>query len=188
MIFDKQYRDIRRTRKIMKIIDLPTAGNVIDISCGGGRLLKSIENKNTTLKLFGIDITPGFLALHPELSQIKFFTAEASQIPFPNNTFDLTICSLSIHHYKNLTAVLEEIKRVTKTNGHIYLIDIIPNKSWSQKIYNFIKCHEPYHFEKFYSITELTKLIFTSKLTIIDKYTISYLPRIQAFKLTVKST
>lgn len=184
MIFDKKYRDISRTRKIYKILQLPSHGKVIDISCGGGRLLKTIENHNSDLELIGADITPGFLATHPELSDITFITAEVNSIPYPDQTFDTSICSLSLHHYKNISKVLSEIARITKNDGQIYLIDIVPGNRLSQKFYNFIKCHEPYHFEKFYSKFEIEKLVKPFGLLINRQSNISKIPRVVAFQLT----
>lgn len=184
MIFDKQYRDIRRTRKIFKSLQLPEQGKVIDVSCGGGRLLKTIENHHPNLNLVGADITPGFLATHPELSKISFITAEASSIPFPDETFNVSVCSLSLHHYKYIEEVLKEITRLTKNNGYIYLIDIFPSNNWSQKFYNLIKCHEPYHFEKFYTIAELEQLIQPLNFKIINQFDISRIPRVVSLQLT----
>lgn len=184
MLFDKQYRDIRRTRKIFKTLKLPKQGRVIDISCGGGRLLKTIENHHPNLNLVGADITPGFLATHPELSKISFITAEASSIPCPDGTFDVSVCSLSLHHYKYIEEVLKEISRLTKNNGYIYLIDIFPSNNWSQKFYNLIKCHEPYHFEKFYTVAEIKQLIKPLGLNIINQFNISGTPRIVSLQLT----
>lgn len=184
MIFDKKYRDIRRTRKIFRTLRLPEKGKVIDISCGGGRLLKTIENHYPNLELIGVDVTPGFLATHPELSKISFITAEADSTPFPNETFNISICSLSLHHYKNISGVLKEISRITKNNGLIYLTDIIPKNNWSQKFYNFIRCREPYHFEKFYTIEEIKQLTQPFGLKIINQFNISTIPRVASLQLT----
>jgi ubiquinone/menaquinone biosynthesis C-methylase UbiE len=183
MILTRQYRDIRRTRKVYKILQLPQEGKIIDISCGGGRLLKKIENNHPRLELYGVDVTPGFLALHPELSKIKFTTATADQIPFSNNNFDITICSLSLHHYKNIQAVLTEIKRITKQGGQIYLIDIFPKNKWSQSLYNFVRCHEQYHFEKFYTLIELRSLLNRIDLKITQTVLILNMPRVVATKI-----
>ncbi len=188
MFLDRKYRDIRRTRKIYKTLHLPENGNLIDVSCGGGRLLKTIENNHPNLKLFGVDITPGFLAMHPELSNITFAAAEADVLPYENEMFDVAICSLSMHHYKNLVGVLTEIVRVTKANGQIYLIDIIPGSNFSQSIYNFIRCREPYHFEKFYTQENLTTLLKEFGCEIIGYQGVTKIPRVLTLRIRKKPT
>lgn len=182
MIFDRQYRDIHRTRKIFKNLTLPTEGKIIDVSCGGGRLLKTIENSNSKLELFGIDITPGFLALNPKLSNINFLTAEATQLPFPDNTFDVTICSLSMHHYPNVANVLKEMCRVTKPNGSVYITDIMPTNNKTQYLYNKVRCREPYHFEKFYTEDEIESLAKNVSLKLVSKHHVSLFLRLKTLQ------
>jgi ubiquinone/menaquinone biosynthesis C-methylase UbiE len=184
MTFTKKSRDIQRTRKIFSILELPDQGKIIDVSCGGGRLLKKIENTNPNLELYGVDITPGYLAQHPELSNINFQIAEASSLPYPDNNFDVSICSLSIHHYENLSAVLSEIKRVTKPNGFIYLIDFFPKATWSQWLLNLIGCHEPYHFEKFYTQQEIIERATAINLMHHNTLPIYKLPPLVGLKFT----
>lgn len=184
MIFDKKYRDIRRTRKIFKALELPREGKIIDISCGGGRLLKTIENHNGNLELTGVDITPGFLANNPDLSNITFITADSSSIPFPDQSFEVVICSLSLHHYEDLPAVLTEINRIVNNHGQVYLTDIMPSNQISQKLYNLIKCNEPYHFEKFYTEAEIKKLVEPLGFSISKRSNISIIPRVLTIQLT----
>ncbi len=186
MIFDRNYRDIRRTRKVFKALQLPETGKIIDVSCGGGRLLKTIENSNATLELVGVDITPGFLATHPELSHITFVTAEASALPYPDAYFDVAICSMSMHHYKNLAAVLSEMNRVVKNGGQIYLIDMLLQSKWAQYLYNLKGCGEPYHFEKFYTVSEIESLIVPLGFQIQKTYSISHISQVRMLHIQKK--
>lgn len=184
MILNKKSRDIKRTRKIFSILKLPTEGKVLDVSCGGGRLLKTIENSFSNLELSGVDITPGYLALNPELSKINFQTAEATSLPFADNYFNVTICAMSMHHYKDIASALTEIARVTKPGGQIYLIDFITKYFWTQFLLNLIGCYEPYHFEKFYREDELIWFCEAADLHHVTKINISLLPKIQALQFT----
>lgn len=184
MIFDKRNRNIRLTRKIFRAMDLPRSGKIIDVSCGGGRLLKKIENQHPQLELTGADINPGYLAKHPRLSQINFITAQASALPFPNSTFNIVMCSLSVHHYENLSAIINEMKRILNDTGRMYITDITPSNTWSQYLYNLIGCDEPYHFEKYYTENELNSLLSKSGLKIITLTKISSLPRTVVYEIT----
>lgn len=186
MIFDKQQRNIRRTRKIFNTLNLPNTGKVVDVSCGGGRLLKTIENYYPDLDLYGVDVEPGFLAKHSELSDIKFLTADACDLPFEDNSVNVTICAQSLHHYLDAQAVISELTRITKPEGKIYLIDISPKNRWSQYLYNLIGCSEPYHFERFYTQMELEELLKDSDFKIYYGYPIASIPNVVSFELGTK--
>ncbi len=184
MTFNKKTRDEKRDRKIFQTLNLPREGKILDVSCGDGRLLKTIENNFPNLELHGVDITPGYLALNSHLSKINFHTTEVTSLPFEDNHFDVTICALSLHHYKNISDALTQIARVTKPGGQVYLIDFITKYSWTQYLLNLIGCHEPYHFEKFYREDELIELCKNAGLSYESQTPISFLPKIQALQFS----
>ncbi len=176
-------KNIRHIQKVFQALELPKDGKIIDVSCGGGRLLKTIENHYPELDLYGVDVTPGYLARNPDLSNINFFTAEADKLPFEDNTFDVTLCSFSLHHYNNAQSVVNEISRITKSSEIIYLADFSPKNKLSQHIYNMIGCNEPYHFEKYYTKNELEMLLKNINSKIIESFVIQKLPRIVLYKI-----
>ncbi len=153
MFFNRNTRSIKRTNKLLQHINLPNEGSVLDLSCGDGKLLKSIHGLKPHLKLFGIDMSDQNLGTY-----INFQKSQAEAIPFPSKSFDVVICSMSLHHYEHPEKVLIEINRVINTPGVVYILDIMPKNKLSQKIYNLIGCNEPYHFEKFYTVENLKKI------------------------------
>lgn len=57
-------------------------------------------------------------------SQVEFRTADALQLPFDGNAFDLVLAMVVLHHtekrdwdFKNVPRALDEIRRVLKMNG-----------------------------------------------------------------------
>ncbi len=178
MLFDKDVRSQKRNKKLLSLIAIPDTGELLDMSCGDGKLLKSIKRLKPRLKLSGIDISDQELG-----SEINFHKSNAESIPFPDKTFDVIVCSMSLHHYKNLNAILNEIKRVLKTGGILYVLDIFPANQLSQRLYNLIGCREPYHFEKFYTTEEFTKLVEQYNLKLNITTPTGSIPRLRVVEL-----
>ena len=102
---------------------------LLDVGCGTGPmielLLKEFPDKNYT----GIDLTPRMIetAQTKKLAHTKFLVGDSEHLPFPENTFDVVICTNSFHHYPNPQAFINEAARVLKTGGRLILRDYTGN-------------------------------------------------------------
>jgi len=56
--------------------------------------------------------------------RVSFETADAQAMPFPNDYFDGVISYGSLHHWSAPEAVFNEINRVRKPSGMIYVADL----------------------------------------------------------------
>lgn len=103
--------------------------------------------------------------LHPSLARkIKFLVADATRLPFKNESFDVVTCFSTIEHiagYTNRSKALEEIFRVLKKGG--YLAITVPNKwnlfyyLWSKKIQK--RKNSDFGYEYFYTPLSLRKAL-----------------------------
>lgn len=92
----------------------PRGKHILDLGCGfGGYSLALLEQGADVV---GIDLehfhTPGFP---------KRVIADANLIPFHDSAFDVVLCSSLIEHVKNPEFLLNEIVRVLKPAGILYL-------------------------------------------------------------------
>ena len=55
------------------------------------------------------------------LGSLKLITSDATKIPFEDETFDLVVCNHVIEHIYNWAECVNEISRVTKIGGYIYM-------------------------------------------------------------------
>lgn len=106
--------------------------SLLDIGAGSGELLRvcaefSIEKKiNSTL--FGLELNERSAKAISEESKafknIFSVRGNALQLPFADNEFDYTICSLFTHHFsdENIVEILREMKRVS--HRKIFVIDL----------------------------------------------------------------
>lgn len=102
---------------------------ILDIGCGEGFVLKSLELQVNNLNCFAIDIDPNEVA--DAKKNIPFCTVSAGsayQIPFENDFADLIICSEVLEHLETPEVALSEIHRVSNK----YAILTVPNEPiWS---------------------------------------------------------
>lgn len=109
-IFEKinQYADLRNK-------------DVLEIGCGGGRITAMMAGKPETL-----------VAIDPDEKKIKdagvrikgvdFQIGSGEKTSFADNSFDLVIFTLSLHH-QNSRKAIAEAGRVLKENGRIIVVE-----------------------------------------------------------------
>lgn len=97
----------------------PSQGKVLDVGAGGGKLLSELQKKGWQSS--GVDLEPK-AKLQSQKRNINIQIADATKkIPFRTDYFDAVFAVDSLEHMENDWRALEEIKRVTKSGGVIYL-------------------------------------------------------------------
>jgi ubiquinone/menaquinone biosynthesis C-methylase UbiE len=108
------------SEKIIQHTDLKNR-NILEIGCGDGRITALLAGKSKTL----VAIDPDEKEIKKAKSNIKgvdFQISSGEKTPFLNNSFDLIIFTLSLHH-QNSQIAIEEACRVLKDNGRILVIE-----------------------------------------------------------------
>lgn len=108
---------------IFKEISFSKDTKILDMSCGTGELLKELKGK---ADLTGADISEEMLkkARAKLPKEIRLQRADVHDLPFKDSTFDYTITTEAFHHYHNQPKALSELKRVTKHNGKVIVVDV----------------------------------------------------------------
>ena len=91
-----------------EIIRSPFAGDVLDLGCGDGMLVK-VLNESGAVSAKGIDINHG----------INF---ETDQMPFSDDAFNIAIMYSVIEHIHNPGNIMTELRRILKKNGYLVII------------------------------------------------------------------
>ncbi|MDP3057629.1 MAG: class I SAM-dependent methyltransferase [bacterium] len=148
-----------RSKKIIKLINqhLMENGKFLDIGCGTGLITRHLPPGST-----GLDINPRNLEKAKKYApQINFVEGDAEKTKFPNETFDLIVCTEVLEHFLDPSKTLREIKRILKPEG--IFIGSVPSKGLLWKL-RFLSrtcgTKEPYH--KHYLKTEITNLLKNS--------------------------
>jgi len=106
--------------------------SVLDVGAGSGELLSVIaewaRRNGRIAQLTGLELNARSAKAMAERAlvfpEINALRGDAFRLPFPDNEFDYTMCSLFTHHFKNaeVTAILRELGRVA-TRG-VFVIDL----------------------------------------------------------------
>ncbi len=120
-LFFKVYDDLT-WRSIEPILQRAKDGIVLDVARGTGRWSMRIAESGVHVIL--LDFSKSMLRearkkganqlLRPRLTLL---CADAEQIPFPSDSFDVVICEHSLHVISDIEKAISEISRVAKPGG-----------------------------------------------------------------------
>jgi len=127
---------------------------VVDIGCATGNCSKSIIDKS--VEVIGVDPSHKMLQKAEEnfkFSNVKFTTikAYAENLPIEDNYADLTVSRIAAHHYAVINKAFNEMIRVTKSGGHICLIDLSGFEDTELSTINHVieLLHDPTHIKSY---------------------------------------
>jgi ubiquinone/menaquinone biosynthesis C-methylase UbiE len=112
----------------LRLLDVATAS--ADIPCA---IASWARTRGVPMRITALDMSADILA-HAErdtarFGEITLMRGDAQALPFPDQTFDVVICALALHHFSFAggVTVLREIDRVTR--GAFVVNDVI--RSWA---------------------------------------------------------
>lgn len=117
------------TNAIVEAAKVEPGMKVLDVACGSGEPAISIAMLlNGTGEVIGVDLAQAALQTATErtrqrqLSNIRFQSADAHQLPFPDNSFDRVTSRLGVMFFEDLPRALREMHRVLKPGGRVVLL------------------------------------------------------------------
>lgn len=104
---------------------------VLDVGTGTARIPIIISQLRPQWQIIAIDMADSMLEIAQKnildancQQQIKLEKVDAKNLPYQSQQFDLVISNSLIHHLRDPLPFLQEIKRVLKTDGGIFLRDL----------------------------------------------------------------
>lgn len=100
---------------------------VLDLGCGTGKFMQKFYKETT--KYYGLDLSKEQLKIAREkieANNVELFCCSAENIPLPDNSVDVIISTWvlgTILEIDRRNKVLDEMKRVLKKDGSIYLVE-----------------------------------------------------------------
>lgn len=119
-----------RFREVGKLIE-PKGGKILDIGSADGTFTKVVFDKSKADKIIGIDVLPRTVSYarrrFARSKKMKFLVADAHNLPFKDEEFDLVVCLETLEHVEDPKRVLREIRRVLRKDGS--LIVLVPSEN-----------------------------------------------------------
>ncbi len=130
-----QQRSRNLANKIKSL--LPDSGKILDFGCGNGFLAETLLTQMKNIEIIGIDVIKD-QNLDEHILKNPHFDFQIiipdAPLPFVDDTFDAVIACAAMHHTNSPEYYLKELKRITKHNGHVILIEEMyhnfPDKIW----------------------------------------------------------
>ncbi len=115
------------------VIDAAALGDgltVLDVACGLGGLLATLDTRFRGMELTGVNHDPRQLdACHrvrPRPDTIlRWVEADACRLPFADASFDRVLCVEAMFHFRSRDAFLREAFRVLRLDGRLVVTDIL---------------------------------------------------------------
>ena len=127
---------VRLTRRLYQrvIADLAAlrspSGKVLDVGTGPGTLVRGIARSFPGLQVYGIDLSEDMIGLaraHARREQlterVHFASCDVAHLPYPDQSFDVVVSTISMHHWAELEQPLRELYRVLRPGGRVWIYD-----------------------------------------------------------------
>jgi ubiquinone/menaquinone biosynthesis C-methylase UbiE len=119
---DSYWWFVGKDRIMCSLLDLHVKGHkalqVLDVGCGTGRTMEKLEKYG---KVYGIDMAVESIHFCKKRRLHNVRMADADDIPFNDNQFDIIVASDIIEHTRDDRRVVKELLRVLKPQGILFV-------------------------------------------------------------------
>jgi demethylmenaquinone methyltransferase/2-methoxy-6-polyprenyl-1,4-benzoquinol methylase len=138
-------------RRVVALAGLRPGDCALDLCCGTGDIAFALARQGA--EVTGLDFSEKMLEVaqtrlahaKSETKNLKFIQGDASQIPFPDNSFDAVTMGYGLRNLPGWEVGLREMIRVAKPGGRIVVLDFgkPPNALWRKLYFTHLKCSVP---------------------------------------------
>jgi phosphatidylethanolamine/phosphatidyl-N-methylethanolamine N-methyltransferase len=141
-------------------------GRVLEIGVGNGGHLKYYNTHEIT----GIDTSISMLtrAKKHQRRNIQLSQMNGEALSFPDEAFDYVVLSHVIAVVEDPERLLEEVHRVLKPKGKVFILNHFTPKNWLKYLdLSFERISRLFHFKSVFHITSLRKI---EKFTLLSEF------------------
>ncbi len=114
---------------LLDLLPRPEGVTALDVGCGEGRLAR--EMKSLGYRVIGLESSASLRAAAREADpEFEVFLADAADMPFPDESFELAVASLALMNMDDMPAAVSEVARVLKQGGTFCFSVLHPINTW----------------------------------------------------------
>jgi demethylmenaquinone methyltransferase/2-methoxy-6-polyprenyl-1,4-benzoquinol methylase len=162
--------------RVVNFTNAQKGSRILDVATGTGQQAFAFAKKG--YEVVGIDLSEAMLNVAKKKNKFrnaKFEVADATNLPFEDNSFDISSVSFALHDMplSIREKVLKEMARATKPKGIIVIVDydLPENKIGRFLIYHFVALFEAEYYKNFIK-SNLEALLGENRIEIIEKDTV----------------
>jgi ubiquinone/menaquinone biosynthesis C-methylase UbiE len=115
-------------RLVIEYLPSVEGKRVLEVACGRGGFSRLLASRGA--RMFGADFSSTALQIArrkitgeqtPRCSQLELAQADAQNLPYADNSFDIIVSCETIEHLPDPAAALKEMARVTRSGGMLFL-------------------------------------------------------------------
>lgn len=114
----------------------PSPGEtILDLAAGTGSSTNALAASGA--KVIACDLSPGMLAAGKKrYPHLEFIEGNATDLPFPDGSFDAVTISFGLRNVQDVERALQEMARVTKPGGRLVIAEFsTPTSPWFRRLY-----------------------------------------------------
>ena len=113
--------------RLVETGEIHEGDRVLDVACGTGIVARRAASRvGPNGSVVGVDINDGMLTVAAETTadthpSIEWRQADAAELPFPDERFDVVYCQQSLQFFDDPSAAVDEMHRVLTSDGRVAL-------------------------------------------------------------------
>jgi len=143
LIHTNQYKKIIQ-RYIIDKIDTINHLSILDVGCGGGKVISLFSSMLKKSKIYGIDHSVDMVNLSRRVNKagisdgtVDIVQGNVNKLPYSDDFFDIVTAFDTINFWNDFDNSIIEIERVLKQNGIFLIVNGYPKEG--TKWWNFVK-------------------------------------------------
>jgi len=127
---------------ILPELNLKENIRILDVGCKNGRFIFTLASFLQNCELYGVDLDSRRIQKNQarnKYDNVHFYCVPAEDLHFENDYFDIIVCTNTLHHFPHRVRSLDEMYRVLKSGGELYLLEGIRNRKWKNRLEKIIR-------------------------------------------------